>query len=107
MFSFLRLRRGSLGVVFFFLMIRRPPRSTLFPYTTLFRSGLGFEKKGGSTAGLARGMEGLFPQICSVNGDRKSTRLNSSHLVISYAVFCLKKKKNNTHICKRTIERKQ
>src|SRR5207249_10393536 len=74
---------------FFFLMIRRPPRSTLFPYTTLFRS--------------------LFPSIChstyslpsgigldlAVHGktDRKSTRLNSSHVSISYAVFCLKKKK--------------
>src|SRR5471030_3359459 len=68
---------------FFFLMIRRPPRSTLFPYTTLFRS---------------RG-EGQAPGPCRQRHarrrrqDRKSTRLNSSHLGISYAVFCLKKKK--------------
>src|SRR2546426_6079585 len=93
-------------------MIRRPPRSTLFPYTTLFRSGedvdgedvdgearhhlvgaephgrdgdeQGEQHAGGDAGGEAGG------------GDRKSTRLNSSHLVISYAVFCLKKKKNNT-----------
>src|SRR5256885_10828855 len=73
--------------IFFFLMIRRPPRSTLFPYTTLFRSQEnGNRLRGGAGPGrgrrLARG----------VGGDRKSTRLNSSHLVISYAVFCLKKK---------------
>src|SRR6266851_6090611 len=82
---FLILLLGSF--FFFFLMIRRPPRSTLFPYTTLFRS-----------PGLARtdqrqlvcpGFSGLRP------GDRKSTRLNSSHITISYAVFCLKKKKHN------------
>src|SRR5256885_9317843 len=74
-------------------MIRRPPRSTLFPYTTLFRS---------LHDALARPLERFItledPQP-SVRGeqDRKSTRLNSSHLVISYAVFCLKKKKK-THI---------
>src|ERR1017187_2355079 len=70
-------------VFFFFLMIRRPPRSTLFPYTTLFRSP-----------------EGLFGQrllrpghaVFHYRVDRKSTRLNSSHRCISYAVFCLKKK---------------
>src|SRR2546426_8080702 len=74
---------------FFFLMIRRPPRSTLFPYTTLFRSS-------GSPSSCA------WPRPSGTRGragprrrrDRKSTRLNSSHLVISYAVFCLKKKKN-------------
>src|SRR6266536_4832057 len=66
---------------FFFLMIRRPPRSTLFPYTTLFRS------PGWSGPAPARGVPG-----CPA-GDRKSTRLNSSHEWISYAVFCLKKKK--------------
>src|SRR3989454_1291812 len=79
---------------FFFLMIRRPPRSTLFPYTTLFRSAQG-------------GLFTLLTNVARLNGtpppqrpcgrvrtrDRKSTRLNSSHLVISYAVFCLKKKK--------------
>src|SRR5256885_10451475 len=76
---------------FFFLMIRRPPRSTLFPYTTLFRSA--------RTAAASH----LYLRSTSTNStltatdnttlrDRKSTRLNSSHLVISYAVFCLKKK---------------
>src|SRR6266851_6672097 len=81
---------------FFFLMIRRPPRSTLFPYTTLFRSR----------------RQRLAKQPCSLlcrgvpdRRDRKSTRLNSSHITISYAVFCLKKKNKNTH--KRTdIQRK-
>src|SRR5690348_18342095 len=75
---------------FFFFMIRRPPRSTLFPYTTLFRSlagdgdGVGGEDRlvGGVRDGRRRGRQ-----------DRKSTRLNSSHPSISYAVFCLKKKK--------------
>src|ERR1022692_4988732 len=68
--------------VFFFLMIRRPPRSTLFPYTTLFRSHVETvpREHGGVGAELPYHL------------DRKSTRLNSSHLVISYAVFCLKKK---------------
>src|SRR3989337_3148788 len=68
---------------FFFLMIRRPPRSTLFPYTTLFRSRPGPGGRGHSAAGSADRPQGL---------DRKSTRLNSSHGSISYAVFCLKKK---------------
>src|SRR6185312_17183214 len=73
-------------VFFFFLMIRRPPRSTLFPYTTLFRSGRG---RGPSP-------EGCRPWCRSVRReDRKSTRLNSSHDQISYAVFCLKKKKKH------------
>src|SRR5438132_6492006 len=72
---------------FFFLMIRRPPRSTLFPYTTLFRSDLLHRF---ADAGL-HGVLGLH-QFRSIL-DRKSTRLNSSHTVISYAVFCLKKKK--------------
>src|SRR5256885_8221072 len=96
-------------------MIRRPPRSTLFPYTTLFRSPY---PPGGSTDVLARMMSQWFSEkmgqsfvienkagggnnigvefvVKSAPEDRKSTRLNSSHLVISYAVFCLKKKKNN------------
>src|SRR5882724_12780110 len=68
---------------FFFLMIRRPPRSTLFPYTTLCRSCC-------RTSGAPRGTR-TSPSPC--RADRKSTRLNSSHLGISYAVFCLKKKK--------------
>src|SRR5256885_6470080 len=67
---------------FFFLMIRRPPRSTLFPYTTLFRSA---SVEGGFC--FSR-----YWTHCPWKPDRKSTRLNSSHLVISYAVFCLKKK---------------
>src|SRR2546428_6106547 len=82
-------------VIFFFLMIRRPPRSTLFPYTTLFRS-LGF------IVAVIIG-ELLFitvvylPSVALLaRQDRKSTRLNSSHDQISYAVFCLKKKKNDT-----------
>src|SRR5206468_7205702 len=68
-------------------MIRRPPRSTLFPYTTLFRSVLGQDPAEEDTGGAA-GRCGR-----AVQGDRKSTRLNSSHDQISYAVFCLKKKK--------------
>src|ERR1041385_1226181 len=69
---------------FFFLMIRRPPRSTLFPYTTLFRSpwALAFSGEDKATRG--------FP-LATFTADRKSTRLNSSHGYISYAVFCLKK----------------
>src|ERR1039458_10600572 len=71
---------------FFFLMIRRPPRSTLFPYTTLFRS---------QSASMRKSIS-CFPWRCWGRlGDRKSTRLNSSHLGISYAVFCLKKKHKN------------
>src|SRR5437588_6092644 len=68
-------------------MIRRPPRSTLFPYTTLFRSK-GSLRRGAHDARLPAGRILVAGQI-----DRKSTRLNSSHTVISYAVFCLKKKK--------------
>src|SRR5215475_15458194 len=72
---------------FFFLMIRRPPRSTLFPYTTLFRPG--YSRFHGSA--WSRGFRHTGP-------DRKSTRLNSSHVKNSYAVFCLKKKKKqNKH----------
>src|SRR5947207_15311907 len=76
---------------FFFLMIRRPPRSTLFPYTTLFRSQAirRCHAHGKQLfSALLREVEMLMPFQ-----DRKSTRLNSSHTVISYAVFCLKKKK--------------
>src|SRR2546422_7528881 len=80
-------------------MIRRPPRSTLFPYTTLFRSPVG-EGRNRHDAGqrLRGGRGGLYPddavhaEEASARGDRKSTRLNSSHGYISYAVFCLKKK---------------
>src|SRR6267143_3375939 len=70
--------------LFFFLMIRRPPRSTLFPYTTLFRSR--------DWRGPASRHEPTSSPACRAR-DRKSTRLNSSHSSISYAVFCLKKKK--------------
>src|SRR5256885_5686413 len=99
-------------------MIRRPPRSTLFPYTTLFRSiliapegssnggdhkgnlAVGDAKKGGGTAFENVRVRALRLPRQAVEGgkcgDRKSTRLNSSHLVISYAVFCLKKKKHNS-----------
>src|SRR3712207_7903520 len=99
---------------FFFLMIRRPPRSTLFPYTTLFRSfgeeaqdlSLdGHVKRGGGLVGdqevgLAHQRHGDHRPLAQAAGelvrvDRKSTRLNSSHANISYAVFCLKKKKTN------------
>src|SRR2546426_9166326 len=83
-------------------MIRRPPRSTLFPYTTLFRSQveLCHGQRCAQPSGLSvphRNPAHRQPQALSrADGDRKSTRLNSSHLVISYAVFCLKKKKTNT-----------
>src|SRR2546427_8427892 len=86
-------------------MIRRPPRSTLFPYTTLFRS-LDLNVTRGTIAGLvdfARGTLGS-PREGPARlhwRDRKSTRLNSSHSQISYAVFCLKKKKNNEVITSR------
>src|SRR5256885_669217 len=90
-----------LFLLFFFLMIRRPPRSTLFPYTTLFRSirtgrlGARSHRFGRSDIGRCchRTERSLFTRRLSTKPDRKSTRLNSSHLVISYAVFCLKKKK--------------
>src|SRR5258705_3704227 len=75
-------------------MIRRPPRSTLFPYTTLFRSRLGITKQRQSCSSFSFVSSETRPQNLT---DRKSTRLNSSHLGISYAVFCLKKKKNKPH----------
>src|SRR5258708_15459408 len=99
---------------FFFLMIRRPPRSTLFPYTTLFRSievriatgrmhqirvhmaSLGHPVVGDTMYGW-RG--GVLARNFLHAADRKSTRLNSSHQIISYAVFCLKKKKEVTCEC--------
>src|SRR2546426_9140037 len=94
--------------LFFFLMIRRPPRSTLFPYTTLFRSG---NKAGTGVAREPAHAFGIDPALREVVGthrldahaarDRKSTRLNSSHLVISYAVFCLKKKKKKKNKIRR------
>src|SRR5256885_13095465 len=92
---------------FFFLMIRRPPRSTLFPYTTLFRSLSNIVRQLVITHGIVSMQEIEDHRADLLDGprspawrrsDRKSTRLNSSHLVISYAVFCLKKKINiDTH----------
>src|SRR3712207_8187478 len=91
---------------FFFLMIRRPPRSTLFPYTTLFRSadqftcycvdlpGTGVSRWSGTTDFAVPAHARLVMQMVRAL-DRKSTRLNSSHANISYAVFCLKKKTEN------------
>src|SRR2546426_7351776 len=97
-------------------MIRRPPRSTLFPYTTLFRSAMQerlakvqaevatktvhASAGGGMVTVVANGAMEIVsvkidPEVLKASEDRKSTRLNSSHLVISYAVFCLKKKKKN------------
>src|SRR5256885_10668109 len=82
-----------LFLFFFFLMIRRPPRSTLFPYTTLFRSPSLVFKPNGGYIGRSIVFMTLREHGTLELTDRKSTRLNSSHLVISYAVFCLKKKK--------------
>src|SRR5437773_4623036 len=75
-----------LSPFFFFLMIRPPPRSTLFPYTTLFRS------RRGPVGGRKAPRAACFRPRRYARRDRKSTRLNSSHITISYAVFCLKKK---------------
>src|SRR5438105_11030579 len=85
-------------MIFFFLMIRPPPRSTLFPYTTLFRSKP-VQARTAITAPSRAPTQVMrrapLRETGSRSGDRKSTRLNSSHEWISYAVFCLKKKKNN------------
>src|SRR3712207_6992693 len=97
---------------FFFLMIRRPPRSTLFPYTTLFRSLIASSTSGGDHERIDVSTSAGTKYLLRVRGsnqdvdlrvakDRKSTRLNSSHANISYAVFCLKKK----HPAGRTAER--
>src|SRR5256885_13300528 len=90
-------------------MIRRPPRSTLFPYTTLFRSGIDWGGKNGviignncwnnGNGGAGAGGISMYANdatFLASGTDRKSTRLNSSHLVISYAVFCLKKKNTDS-----------
>src|SRR2546430_7525977 len=79
---------------FFFLMIRRPPRSTLFPYTTLFRSDVEATDEGRGSDSLGEDRDLRAGSLDGIDLlDRKSTRLNSSHSQISYAVFCLKKKK--------------
>src|SRR3712207_8971591 len=102
--------------MFFFLMIRRPPRSTLFPYTTLFRSFRSFEQVAAllwddaethapweaprDALRVCRLAQAALPATAR---DRKSTRLNSSHANISYAVFCLKKKKTETKLLVRPL----
>src|SRR2546429_5173991 len=97
----------TLTFTFFFLMIRRPPRSTLFPYTTLFRSQSGQHRSRDlrvfQAANVGRPLREGAGRSCGGElgrhrTDRKSTRLNSSHGYISYAVFCLKKKKLESHI---------
>src|SRR5215475_15478732 len=94
----LLLPAGSRLTLFFFLMIRRPPRSTLFPYTTLFRS---------RPPEPRRGHHAEAPAAPPDRRDRKSTRLNSSHVKISYAVFCLKKKKKKKTETKTTKKPKK
>src|SRR5438309_8709979 len=79
---------------FFFLVVRRPPRSTLFPYTTLFRSHPRRVRESRRMSRRTTGTCTAYGRRRTRSGDRKSTRLNSSHSSISYAVFCLKKKKN-------------
>src|SRR3989442_5065004 len=95
-------------IIFFFLMIRRPPRSTLFPYTTLFRSLLLSHGEGGPQRRYKEW--GAYEQEGEKQrkdgGDRKSTRLNSSHLRISYVVFCLKKNNKLPIICTSRINRR-
>src|SRR5437667_8259027 len=106
-------------VLFLFLMIRRPPRSTLFPYTTLFRSVVK-ERTQEIGVKLALGarrrhimaqflFEAMTIAVSGSERDRKSTRLNSSHITISYAVFCLKKKKKTqqtTYDSRQSIRRR-
>src|SRR2546429_6765418 len=84
-------------ILFFFLMIRRPPRSTLFPYTTLFRSAARIYSVGeDGELTMDKLPETAFAARIYSVGDRKSTRLNSSHGYISYAVFCLKEQNYNS-----------
>src|SRR5437870_9172842 len=93
--------------IFYFLMILRPPRSTLFPYTTLFRSiraialysGVSIYDKPSNACLASRIPRGSQVTYEKLGRDRKSTRLNSSHVAISYAVFCLKKKNRNLYVC--------
>src|SRR5438105_12926788 len=94
----------------FFLMIRRPPRSTLFPYTTLFRSNAKIVKVEWSSGYPASRTPLDLPfsrELAAIMTDRKSTRLNSSHEWISYAVFCLKKKKKVKSIEQRDQRKRQ
>src|SRR6266481_8611247 len=94
-------RRMPITFFFFFLMIRRPPRSTLFPYTTLSLISIG-----DLIFALDERAPGLGAAIAAEGLDRKSTRLNSSHSSISYAVFCLKKKKRFATSRQRTIQKR-
>src|SRR2546427_5527225 len=87
--NIMQLLSISFPYYFFFLMIRRPPRSTLFPYTTLFRS---YTCPRSALVPLFVTRLTTAPMVLPIAADRKSTRLNSSHSQISYAVFCLKKK---------------
>src|SRR5690349_24202020 len=111
----------SRSFLFFFFMLRLPPRSTLFPYTTLFRSACASHCSASRLALARRGYDtrdrriavshqsgrsdNVFRRGRAARGsrDRKSTRLNSSHVEISYAVFCLKKKKKNSNVLTRTM----
>src|SRR5947209_13887374 len=93
-------RRACL-LFLFFLLIRPPPRSTLFPYTTLFRSARA-ARQGAAATECEHGAQHRVEERGQEVQDRKSTRLNSSHANISYAVFCLKKKKTQQH---RTLQR--
>src|SRR5947208_9437197 len=104
----LRLLVSSHTVIFFFLMIRRPPRSTLFPYTTLFRSDRGADRAelGAIDPAKTDAVTGAQERGLGRARDRKSTRLNSSHQIISYAVFCLKKKKRPIIIVQFRAERR-
>src|SRR3712207_9387713 len=107
-FSSRQISGVTIFCLLFFLMIRRPPRSTLFPYTTLFRSDPTAQradradtlarKVQEAAAALQLARTTSKPDVlASCSADRKSTRLNSSHANISYAVFCLKKKKKSTN----------
>src|SRR5690348_18153016 len=94
---------------FFVLMIRRPPRSTLFPYTTLFRSRASRGRarrrpRGSSHSCSRRTARGRLSSPPTFSADRKSKRLNSSHPFISYPVFCLKKTNNNQRLKNSTFE---
>src|SRR5438034_7674588 len=103
---------SSLFVTYFFFMLRRPPRSTLFPYTTLFRSLTNDHRLGHRLTDPEHEVPKTYharvsgiPEEPALRAlDRKSTRLNSSHTVISYAVFCLKKKKNTNKLRVRSHE---
>src|SRR6266487_6376248 len=97
---------SSTPFIFFLLMIRRPPRSTLFPYTTLFRSSRRRRDRAPLPQPARAARLGDAPGADDRREDRKSTRLNSSHPSISYAVFCLKKKKKNNSPLKNSHTKK-